>query len=170
MGKYIPGGQLGQEFPRVVGTAGTTLGELEWHIENAEAWLDGRIGRFYNVATFSGTAPPLVRTITRLRAGATYLQTLITLEDPSQSAWIQRMFDEANDLASELVSGTLAMVTGSGTIIAPTLPLASAMWSSTMQYVPTFNTRDFTNQRDDPNRRDDEARTQDTQGIDGLSS
>lgn len=170
MGKYVPGGQIEQDFPRVVGTAGTTLGELEWHVENAEAWLDGRIGRFYNTATFSGNAPPLVRTVTRIRAEATYLQTLITLEDPSQSAWIQRMFDEANDLASELVSGTLAMVTDSGTIIAPTLPSASMIWSSTMRWIPTFNERDFIHQRDDPNKIDEKAREQDTQGIDGLLS
>lgn len=168
-GKYVSGDHIAASLPKVVGTAGSTPGELDWQVQLAEDWLDGRIGRFYNTATFSGNAPPIVRTITRLRSQATYLQTLFTMEDPSISEWVQSMLDQANELTTELVSGTIAMVTDSGTIIAPALPLASRIWSDKMQYVPTFNLRDPIHQRIDPERLDDEARDQDSKGIDGLS-
>ena len=161
MGRYITSKEVMAMFPQIVQTAGTTPGELEFPIQLAENEADGVLGRRYNMAVFSGSPPPLLETIVDLLAAHAYLRTQITQEDPSRSDWVSQLREQAETYLTDLVSGTLVMASGSGTLIQPTASAVDQVWSSTMDYARTMTLTDPTKQRVSPSRlrdMDDETR------------
>ena len=158
---YSSGDELRRMWPRVVETAGTTVGELEWHVDVAEPEVNGMLGRRYSIP-FSGGTPPLVRTVTQLLASVSYLRTIYVSEDPARSDWITALDERAHKILDGLVDGTLALLTGSGTVVNP-LPLAGGtIWSSTQGYQPTFTAAlPMFEQEVDPDRADDERDARD---------
>lgn len=152
MGRYITSKEVMAMFPPIVQTAGTTPGELEFPIQMAENEADGVLGRRYNMAVFSGSPPPLLETIVELLAGHAYLRMQITQEDPSRSDWVSQLREQAEKYLTDLVSGTLIMVSGSGTIIQPLASAVDQVWSSTREYAPTMTLADQTEQRISPSR------------------
>ena len=161
MGRYITSKEVMAMFPPIVQTAETTPGELEFYVQLAENEADGVLGRRYNVAVFSGSPPPLLETIVDLLAAHAYLRTQITQEDPSRSDWVSQLREQGEKYLTDLVSGTLVMVSGSGTLIQPTTSAVDKIWSSTMDFYPSMDIRDPIFQRDSPSRlrkMDDDAR------------
>lgn len=155
MGRYISADQITAMFPQVVATAGSEPGDLEFHIEVAEDEIDGRLGRYWNMTTFSGNAPPMVRTLARLRGCHNYLHTLITMENPSQSTWVTNLGDRFDKLMENLETGKNVLVSGSGTVIGMT-PLGSdKVYSSTVGYAPTMTILDPIEQQMSRTRQQD---------------
>ena len=105
-----------------------------------------------SVGFISGSPPPLLETIVELLAGHAYLRTQITQEDPSRSDWVAQLREQAEKYLTDLVSGTLALVSGSGTIIQPTASAVDQVWSSTRDYAPTMTLADPIEQRVSPSR------------------
>ena len=155
MGRYISADQITAMFPQVVATAGSEPGDLEFHIEVAEDEIDGRLGRYWNMTTFSGNAPPMLRTLTRLRGCHNYLHTLITMENPSQSTWVTNLGDRFDKLMENLESGKGVLASGSGTIIGTTPLEGDKVYSSTVGYAPTMTILDAIEQRMSRTRQQD---------------
>ena len=160
MGRYISADQITAMFPQVVATAGSEPGDLEFHIEVAEDEIDGRLGRYWNMSIFSGNAPPMLRTLARLRGCHNYLHTLITMENPSQSTWVTNLGERFDKLMENLEAGKSIMSSGSGTIIGTTPLEGDKVYSSTKGYAPTMDLRNSTEQQISSSRlrdMDDEA-------------
>ena len=155
MGRYVSAGQVAELLPALFATSGLTPGQTEFFIETVEDEIDGRIGRIWNTAPFSGNAPPMVKTLTKLGTSVAIRSSLISLEDPSVSGWIKNDQERFDDLLTQLADGTLDMVTSSGTIIARAQPKSAQFWSSTKDYAPTRNVLDSIEQRVSPTRIQD---------------
>lgn len=155
MGRYISADQITATLPKVVATAGSEPGELEFHIEVAEDEIDGRLGRFWNMSTFSGNAPPMIKTLTRLRSLHNYLYTLVTMENPSQSNWVTQPGERFDKLMENLEAGKGVLVSGSGTIIGMTPLTSDQVWSSTARYAQTMTVLDPIEQRVSRTRQQD---------------
>ncbi len=147
MGKYIHAEKLMGMHAGIVQTARTTPGEGEFFVQTAEREVDGVLARGWNVATFSGTPPPMVETITILLASHGYLRSKIVQEDPNRSDWVQGYRETAEKYLTQLTKGELLMVSGSGTVIAETQLAVDQVWSSTAKYKPTMDLRDPLRQR-----------------------
>lgn len=152
MGRYISADQILATLPQVVATAGSEPGDLEFHIEVAEDEIDGRLGRFWNMSTLSGNAPPMIKTLTRLRSLHNYLYTLVTMENPSQSSWVSQPGERFDKLMENLESGKSVLVSGSGTIIGMTPLDSDKVWSNTSGYAPTMDLRNSIEQQISPSR------------------
>ena len=155
MGRYIDSGQIVSLMPALISTSALTPGQIEFFIETVEDEIDGRVGRIWNTAPFSGNAPPMFKTLTKLGTSVAIRSSLISLEDPSVSGWIKNDQERFDDLLTQLADGTLDMVTSSGTIIARAQPKSAQFWSSTKDYAPTRNVLDSTEQRVSPTRIQD---------------
>lgn len=155
MGRYISADQIVATLPKVVATAGSELGQLEFYIEVAEDEIDGRLGRFWNMTTFSGNAPPMIKTLARLRSLSSYLYTLVTMENPSQSSWVTQPGERFDKLMESLESGKNVLVSGSGTIISMSPLESDRVWSSTAGYSPTMTILDQTAQQMSRTREQD---------------
>ena len=155
MGRYVNVGQIEALLPTLFSTAGLTPGQTEFFIETVEDEIDARIGRYWPTATFSGNAPPIVKTLAKLGTSVAIRTSLINMEDPSVSQWIKGDQDRYDNLVDKLVAGTADMVTGSGTIIERQSPKSVQFWSSTKNYVPTRSVIDPIDQQVSPTRIQD---------------
>lgn len=155
MGRYIEAGQITSILPAFISTAGMTPGEIEFFIETREDEIDARLGRYYNIAVWSGSAPPMIKTLGKNGTVADIIQSKVSMEDPSVSQWASAYGNKFESLITSLVSGTADLVTNSGTIIARSTPKSATFWSSTKGYMPTRNILDPTEQRVSPTRIQD---------------
>lgn len=142
-------------WKRFVQTGGFAPAELDQHISDAEDEVNGAIGGRYTVP-FSGGAPPLIRTCTRLLAGFNFLRGQIINEQPSRSDWVDRLREQAKEYLDKVAEGKLTLMSGSGTVIDPVAQPGLRIWSSTKDYVPTFGVIPQTRQEIDQDRIDDE--------------
>jgi hypothetical protein len=157
---YTSPDEMKRMHPRVIETAGTTVGELDNYCQLAEDEINGALGGAYTIP-FSGGAPPLIRTIAREKASYVYLRSQIFQQDGSRSPWVEAIGERADRLLQGLIEGTIKLVTGSGTLIDRITTPDTTIWSSTQDYVPTFDLRDMTEQEIDEDRLDDlEARAE----------
>jgi hypothetical protein len=161
MGRYVDAGQVQSILPALISTAGMTPGEVEFFIETREDEIDSRIGRYWNTAQFSGSAPPMLKTLTKLGTAADIIASKISMEDPSVSQWCKQYNDRYDALLKALLDGEADIVTSSGTILSKTTPKSLQFWSSTKQYAPTMNILDAIDQRVSPNRIDQAQDDQD---------
>ena len=172
MGRYINAEQLAAIQPVFFGTAGMTPGSIEFFIETREDEIDARLGRYWNMQPFSGSAPSMLKTLTKLGAWVDVRKSKISMEDPSISQWIVQDETKFENLMTSLVSGTAELIAADGTVIARTSQLRDQVWSSTKGYKPTMDLRDPTRQRVSRTRLLDErdADLTDSWGAGGLGS
>ena len=154
MGRYVDSGQITEILPVFIATAGLTVGQLEFFIESGEDEIDARLGRNWDMSVFSGSGntPPMIKTLTKLRASIDIRKSKISMEDPSTSQWIVEDEKKFENLITSLSSGTADLINNAGAIIGRRTQTRDMVWSSTKAYQPTMNFLDPTEQQKSPSR------------------
>jgi len=159
---YTTADELKRRWRKWIETSEKTAGDLEWHINDAEAEINGILAKRYTVP-FSYSLFPVepVRTVTRLFAGHSMLRSMIIQEDPSKSDWVESIRAQGQTILDKIEEGKLDLIACADNVVSAVViprrkPATEKIWSSTMTYVPSLDHRDATVQQVDPDRLDDE--------------
>lgn len=138
------------QFTQVYSLAGLSQAQLENHYLPAAArYVDGRLSPAFTVPFSSNN---LTARDLNIHA-AYYLFVRGRTTKQTDSDEVKALLD---DWITSLVSSGGAMALSDDTTLVPSAGTTVA-WSNVMNYSPTFNMLDATEQRVDPDRQDDEA-------------
>lgn len=122
-----------------------------------EALILGRVAKLYPRSALFPNLPPVLHAIaTREVIYRVSLSRLMTSFPPSQTgkATIQVQHDEDVKLLQEIADGDMPLLDSSGELIAPSLGNVE-LYSTTMDYNPTFHEGDRLEQVQDTDKLDD---------------
>ena len=165
---YTTADELRRRWRKWIETSNIAIGDLDWHINDAEAEVNGVLAKRYTVP-FSFSLFPVepVRTVVRLFAGHSMLRAMIIQEDPSRSDWVEGIRAQGQAILDKLLDGSMDIIAcadsvASAKVISRLKPGAEKIWSSTSTYVPVMDHRNVIEQQIDPDRLDDEDDRADT--------
>jgi hypothetical protein len=159
---YTTGSDVMKTYSRVFQTTGLTPDDLESFVEDAEVEINGLLGGKYPVPFTKCSYPPLVGNLAKRLAAYKALRSQIIMDGQSRSDWVEIIRAELMEVVTGLNNGSLKLVSGSGTLIEPAADPSGTVWSSTMDYVPTYGMGSTILQEIDPSRVDTEdARRED---------
>lgn len=149
--------------PRVGSLLSVNCGQMVIFATDAEAEVNGALGKFYDVPVVSpasgNTVPLLTSIATDIAIYRLLSRRIFTQERLQDSVWPDK-FKEAGDQLGAIKDGTMLLFDNSGTLIVDRTDIAE-VYSSTMDYVPTFTELDSTEQRVDPQKIRDERDARD---------
>ena len=135
---YTTVNKLLTTLPMVGSVTSISSADLAAFIDDADATINAKLAKQYTVPV-SG-APLLDSLAADIALARLLTRRVFTQEQANKSTWPDE-YKKALDTLDDIASGKLALVTGSGTIIAATSN-EGEVWSNTMDYVPTMNEDD----------------------------
>lgn len=138
-------------FPQIGSVSIVTSALVERYLVGCEARLESRISHFYSTYfPISVSSAPILTEIAETWTVALLLKRFFTQEKENASEWVKSWFEEVDEMLEPLI-------TGSATLL-PLVPSTTlGPWSSTMNYVPTFDVGPMEEQVVDPTRLQDIA-------------
>lgn len=124
-------------------------------LRKAHTQIDGYLSKVYTLP-FSAT-PPLVRTLATDLALYRIASRQVPRDDKGRiPGWVAELKDDALGILTQIQSGTMDLVTDSGTAWGRTgLGASGGFWMSGSGHAMTFTELDPVDQRVDPDREDD---------------
>jgi phage gp36-like protein len=107
-------------------------------IQDAEGEVDANIGRVYTLP-LSTRVPLLTAIATDIAVFRIFASRAFHAapQQPAETPWAKR-YDSAVAMLLRIARGEIALVGETGTVI-PEAATAASVWSSTMNFAPTFN-------------------------------
>jgi phage gp36-like protein len=133
----------------IIGTYAMSLSQ-EW----ADNIIDMKIGKRYTVPFGTASVPPVIKSLSTTLSAWGCLRSLYTGEIPASIAQVKEEYDRALKFLDEIQNGDLDIPAGDGSLIDETSE-NTKYWSSTMNYVPTFDVDNELNWHTDINRLQD---------------
>ena len=144
---------MAMTLPDIGSITTLTSAHIALYAGMAQTMVDAKIARFYTLP-FTVEVPKLQEITTEL--GLYYLLTrrIFTAQVPNNSTWPDR-YREAMAQLDAIAAGELLLVDSSGTVIAGRTDIAE-VFSTTMNYVPTFHEGPWSLQIQDADKIEDE--------------
>lgn len=146
-------------FPRVEVSSLTESSVGSYFIPNAEAFVNQQLGRFYSLP-FSAT-PPIVKAIAQNYCMYLIGRRFFSQGTKDSNKWVDEFKKDAYDLIASIVYSGSPLLDNSLQVISMATD-REQIWSNTMDYTPTMDSRNPVDQHVDPDRLDDEDDADDT--------
>ena len=148
--------RINSMFPMISSVANITSGVIAQYADDAEAEIDARISKRYTLP-LGVTCPILSAIATREAIYSIATQRGLVLFPPAQQGrapLYQRHLDDQK-LLEAIADGSIQLVTSSGAVVAADLSQME-IYSTTMDYVPTFSEGSQMDQIQDEIKLDDD--------------
>lgn len=152
MGAYTNADNVRKLYPALNELTSLTDTQIDFYVAQAEAEIDGRLAVRYALP-FSAV-PPLVEALSTEYALIKLMDRFYSAEAPAKNDWKEVRRRELRRTLTALASGTMALVTSTGAVIATAT--GAGIESDTSDYTPTFSHVDPVLQRIDEDRIDAE--------------
>lgn len=153
MGDYADASDIRKQYTQVK-TADLTDTDIDFFIIQAEAEINGRIAKAYDLP-FSST-PAIIKSITIEFSVIKVLSRFFTHEtDGKGKSWPQERREEIYKILEQIAAGEIILLDASDSIIAMKSE-ANSIYSDTYDYTPTFNHLAISQQKIDSDRLEDE--------------
>lgn len=128
-------------LPQTTSSAGhsTTIAVIEQHIARADNVINGKIAIRYNIASFSSSVPPMLKTISEDLTSFYSYRSFFSSDNQNFNEWTDK-FKSSMELLDDLRSGDLDLVDDSGNIIGEKETAdVDKIESTTQDYQPFFD-------------------------------
>lgn len=141
---YSTVGKVFDTYPMMGSVTNITSAHIAGAIGAEQAFVDAKLAARYAIP-FSPVPPLLETIVTDLATFRLLTQRVFTQERMNQSTWPDA-FKRGIEMLEDLATGSMALVSGSGTVIAETAGATidtAYPWSNTMASTPTMNEGDW---------------------------
>lgn len=133
---------------QMFGRADITQRDIQDYMEPADDWINGKLGVIFTVPVTP--APPILRDMVKVYALCNFYSDRYNLERQDTPPAIVRRKEAYDEFLDEIVEGNAILHTQSGTVIR----YDPQITSTTDDFKPIFDHRDWEVQRIDPDIRD----------------
>ena len=128
-------------LPQTTSAAGhsTTLALVDQHIARADNVINGKIAIRYNVANFTSTVPPLVKTISEDITSYFTYRSLFSSDNQNLNEWTDK-YKESIQMLDDIRNGDMDLIDENGNIIGEKETSdVDKIESTTQDYQPFFD-------------------------------